>query len=66
MRIKFPVKVQMDGRVYTVEKIKYPRQVGEPWAIATVRRGLLGEVKVQSLSTQIRLARLVVEAKKKK
>ena len=65
MAIKFPVKVQMDGRIYTVEKIRYPKQVGEPWAIATVRRGVLGETKVQSMSTQIRLARRVLEAEKR-
>ncbi len=61
MSIKFPVKVQMDGRMYTVEKIVYPKQVGEPWAVATYQRSIFGKTKVQSLSTQIRLARRVLE-----
>ena len=59
--IKFPVDVQMDGKLYTVTSIIYPKQVGSPLAVARMQGGILGKRKVQSPSTRIRLARRVLE-----
>lgn len=57
--ISFPIDIQMDGKLYTVEGIIHPKQTGEPLAIA-YSRSFLGKRKVQSPSIRIRLAKRVL------
>lgn len=58
--IKFPVDIPMDGKLYTVVRIIYPKHVGKPLAVAH-SQGIFGKRQVRSPSTRIRLARRLLE-----
>ncbi|PWI56628.1 hypothetical protein [Sulfoacidibacillus thermotolerans] len=57
---KFPVKIQMDGKLYTVIALTRPK-TGEIEAVAYTQTPFFGKRRVESPSIRIRLAQRVVQ-----
>lgn len=58
--VKFPINIQTEGRMYTVESIIYPKHASKPYAIAYTQ-SFLGKRRVKDILLQMRLASRVLE-----